>query len=176
MDIDFLKELYKIEIERKHQLSISINIPIALLVVFGGVLAKIGLDFSYKYILVSCIFIIFYAFSIFFYLISIYCLIMSYYNARPYCYLTSPGILKQYYDDLCEYYVNNNEAESLEKTKIDFDALLLENYIQAIDTNLNNNDTKSRYINDAVLYIIITLITTFITSIPFVIDKVLMRQ
>lgn len=48
LDVDFTKELYRVELQRRNDLLDSVNLPVGLLTGLGGVLVVMAKTYSYR--------------------------------------------------------------------------------------------------------------------------------
>lgn len=185
MDFDFIKDQYLFELERKNQLRTSLNLPTGVLIVLGSLLGFFAKEFPYD--LSTVITIIFFCLlgtSTILFLITVYHLIRSFYG-RTYAFIETPGELKIYYDELLHHHRNLSDYyRSLEEyygveprerdypkpevlAKQDFQEFLSQKYISATNENTWNNDSKSERLHSANLFLIFTLCSALVCSVPF---------
>lgn len=171
--VDFLKEWYYKEDERKDSLNNSLNIPIGILTaVLGGLYFVIN-KFNYKDedLLITCLFILFCSGVIIFWIICIYYLLKSYNDLyKSYLYRGFPhanflhkeeedlkSYLKQYKDDLPpDVTLDILMKQNIEKTLVD-----------CIHVNAFNNDRKSAYLHKSKIHLINCIVFLFFLSIIF---------
>ena len=185
MDFDFIKDQYLFELERKNQLRISLNLPTGVLIVLGGLLGFFVKEFPYDFSTpTTFIFLLFLGIATIFFLKAVYHLIRSFYG-RTYVFIETPGELKIYYDKLLQHHRNLSDYyKSLEEyygvepresdypkpevlAKQDFQEFLSQKYISATNENTWNNDSKSERLHSANLFLIFTLCSTLVCSVPF---------
>lgn len=168
--IEFIKEWFYKEDERKNSLNDSLNIPIGILTALIALTSYIFNEFNpinekdyIKHLFYFFIFI-----SLTFWLISVFKLLQSYNDLyKGYSYLGFPKpsflkddseILKKYIDENKELLDKNITLEELEKNN-------LENLmIQCLETNVYNNDRKSAYLHSSKIHIINCLIFIVLSS------------
>ena len=185
MDFDFIKDQYLLEIERENQLRTSLNLPTGVLIVLGSLLGFFVKDFSYDLSTgTTIIFSIFIGISAILFVIAVVYLILSF-HGRTYAFIETPGELKSYYDELLHHHINLSDYyKSLEEyygveprerdypepevlAKQDFQEFLSQKYISATNENTWNNDSKSARLHSANLFLIFTLCSTLVCSVPF---------
>lgn len=185
MNFDFIKDQYLFELERKNQLRTSLNLPTGVLIVLGGLLGFFAKEFPYNLsTVITIIFFFFLAASTVLFLIAVYHLIRSFYG-RTYAFIETPGELKTYYDELLQHHRNlsdyyksleeyygvepreKNYPEPEELAEQDFQEFLSQKYISATNENTWNNDSKSERLHSANLFLIFTLCSTLVCSVPF---------
>lgn len=176
--LDFLKEWYYKEEERKDCLNNSLNIPIGILTaIVAGVYFIINkFNYENENILLKYLFIILSCSVIFFWILCIYYLLKSYNDLyEGYSYRGFPHAnflhkekenlklyLDQYREDLdpsitLELLVEQN----VEKTLVD-----------CININSFNNDRKSAYLHKSKVHLLTCIILLFITSAIFTINLI----
>jgi hypothetical protein len=168
--IDFLKEWFYKEDERKNSLNDSLNIPIGILTALIALKSYLFNEFN-PVNEMNCIKYSFYFFmciSLIFWLISVFKLLQSYNDLyKGYSYLGYPGprflkddreMLKKYMEENKELLDDNITLETLEKDS-------LENLLTVcLETNVYNNDRKSAYLHSSKIHIINSLIFILISS------------
>ena len=181
--LEFLKEWFYKEEERKGTLNDSLNIPIGILT---GIVAVIYFALSnYNYEngdkFLKSFFIILIIVCVLFWLRSIFYLLFSYNNFhRGYAYKAFPSanFIKKEYETLTPYY--EEYKSEFEETGVTLDKLAEANIeeilVQCIDNNVFNNDKKSGYLHNAKTSIIICILTLFFSSILFSINYINYKQ
>jgi hypothetical protein len=178
MKIDFLKEQYTFELERRQQLTTSLTIPVTVLIILGGGLGVFAKELSYQSKPLSITFIILIAIAAAAFGETIFFLIRSY-HGHIYLYIPRPGEQKAHLDELMQYYQKLNahnqrtrrdvlvldSEEVKKKVDGDFQAFLERRYIEATDYNWWNNHSKSENLHRANTWLIVVLITTIFCSI-----------
>jgi len=175
MEIEFLKEQYKSEIERKDTLTNSMAIPVGVLTVLGGLLGFLSRDFSYEPTNISLAFVVVLAISALLFLVSIVLLFCAY-HGYSYSYLPTAKELKEYFDNLSAYLrqtKSSTESDEVVAKRVTqrFDDMLERRYIEAITANSGNNDKKSGYLHWTNTCLITALAAALVAVIPFTIDS-----
>ncbi len=165
---EIYKEHYFFEINRKHQITGQLGIPIGVLTILGGAIAffvkSVQYNFDIKCLILAGTILI----SIFFLVRTIYCLIRSYYGYL-YRYVPTPQEIEEYRKELSAYY--ESEATPEGDVNKEIEDYLLERYAICTHANTINNDSKSAYLHKANKYLIFTLIFVIISSIPYLAIK-----
>jgi hypothetical protein len=175
MDMEFLKEQYKSEIERKDTLTNSMAIPVGVLTVLGGLLGFLSRDFSYGPTNISLAFVAVLTISSLLFLISIVLLFCAY-HGYSYSYLPTAEELKKYFDALSAYLrqaKSSSDSDDVVAQRITqrFNDMLERRYIDAITVNAGNNDRKSGYLHRANTCLIAALAAALVAVIPFTVDS-----
>lgn len=171
--IEFLREWFYKEDERKNSLNDSLNIPIGILTALIALIFYLFNEFNSidenNYIKYP--FYIFIATSLLFWFVSVFKLLQSYNDLyKGYSYLGFPcpsflkdenEILKNYLEEHQELLDESITLESLEKKSIE--TLL----IKCLETNVFNNDRKSAYLHSSKVHIINSLIIILISTAFF---------
>ena len=185
MDLDFVKDQYLSELERKNQLRTSLNLPTGVLIVLGSLLGFFAKEFPYDLSTVTMIIFFFLlGTSTILFVITVCYLILSF-HGRTYFYIETPGELKSYYDELIHHHRNLSDYyKSLEEyygveprekdypepevlAKQDFQKILLQKYISATNENTWNNESKSARLHSSNLFLIFTLCITLFCGMSF---------
>jgi hypothetical protein len=175
MNMEFFKEQYKAEIERKDTLTNSMAIPVGVLTVLGGLLGFLSREFSYEPTNISRIFVAMLIVSALLFLASIVLLFCAY-SGYTYSYLPTAKELKKYFDDFSAYLkqakspTESDEALA-QRAKQQFEDMLERRYIDAVTDNSGNNDKKSGYIHWANTCLISALAAALLAVIPFTINS-----
>lgn len=181
--IEFLKEWFYKEEERKGTLNDSLNIPIGILTGIVAVVYFVLSNYNYENgsKLLKFLFIILIIVCIFFWLRCIFYLLLSYNNFhRGYGYKAFPSadFIKKEYETLTPYY--KEYKSEFEETGVTLDKLVENNIeeilVQCIDNNVFNNDKKSGYLHNSKTSIIICILSLFFSSIIFSINYINYKQ
>lgn len=161
---EIYKEHYFFEINRKHQLTSQLGIPIGVLTILGGAIAffvkSVQYAYDMKFLLLGAAVLI----SIFFLGRTIYYLIRSYYGFT-YRYIPTPQEIEGYKQELSVYYETERALEcDADKEVKEF---LSERYAICTHENTINNDSKSAYLHKANTSLIFTLIFVMLCSVPY---------
>jgi hypothetical protein len=171
--IEFLKEWFYKEDERKNSLNDSLNIPIGLLTGLIAIISYIFNEFNSlneKPFIRNCFYFLIIV-SIIFWLISVFKLLQSYndlYKGYSYLGFPRPSFLKDDNESLKKYYSDYKDdlddgisLQSLEEDNLE--TLLT----KCLDTNVYNNDRKSAYLHSSKIHILNCLITILLSSTLF---------
>ena len=170
MDLqEFYKEHYFFEIDRRHQLTSALSIPVGVLTLLVSALFVISKDLALPLDSFQVIQLCFIAISVGLIITTIYLLVRSFYNYE-YGYIATPKELKDYHDKLVEYYERRyvNQKRALEE----IEELVNSQYAEYAHVNNFNNRRKSTYLHRANGFLIGSLLSVFITSIPYIVKSV----
>ncbi|HMB90901.1 MAG TPA: hypothetical protein VKP65_08645 [Rhodothermales bacterium] len=160
--LEFYKDLYFAELERKEELRTALTLPIGILTVLGGVIAiylrEIGraemLDVSISFLGVFTFLLIMS------FLATVRNLVKSY-HVYTYDFVPYATDLEQAYQDLVVYH------ETVEEAEADFESSVLQSLVIAHRKNAFNNDSKSSHIHNANQTLIYCLVLALICAIPY---------
>lgn len=164
-DLQFYKSIYDRELNRRKKLDDSISIPIGIISLLIGLVSFYYTSDEYKLIIEDSVFaLILIGITIILLTLSIFFLVKSYNNfLRGFSY-PNISLLKSVRDfqkvEIPEY----NKLVTKEK-QIDFEEELIDKLISITDSNTVINDSRSKSLYRAKTFIILSLITLFITSI-----------
>lgn len=171
--IEFLREWYYKEDERKNSLNDSLNIPIGILTALIALIFYIFNEFNpvNENVCIKYPFYFFIIVSLSFWFVSAFKLLQSYNDLyKGYAYLGFPKssflkdeneILKNYLEEYKELLDENTTLESLEKNSLE--TLLT----KCLETNVYNNDRKSAYLHSSKIHMINCLLSILISSAFF---------
>lgn len=167
MKIEFLKEHYFFELNRKQYLENALTLPVAILTGFGSVVFTLGQAFTYSHKVLSITFVIALSLT----LLSLIC--AFYYLVRTsvrYTYeqVASSNDLLDYYNYLREYYDSIKVPET--DADAEFEYALKGNYAKASTNNKRNNDSKAGFLYKANICLVIAAICLALSSIPYFFD------
>lgn len=167
-----LHELYKnhyfFELSRKDQLASAVTIPAGLLTIIGGAIVTIAhtIDMPFTRLEISELILLGLATVCVF--ISIYFLIRSYFH-YGYGFIATTLEIKKYKEELEDYYQGTKKVNK--KVNCEIEEFINNQYVKHTDLNTRNNDRKSSYIHKANWALILSLVFTILTGIPFVIKS-----
>ena len=165
MDIlDLYKEHYFFEINRRHQLTSQLSIPIGILIILGGLGAYISKNISICSKNMKILFIVLLVISTLFFILTIYYLIRSYYG-YTYRYIPTPKEIDDYRKQLKEYHERVGNSE--ERVIIEIKEFLTERYAISTHKNTWNNDSKSGFLHKANTALIYTLLSLLLNASLF---------
>jgi hypothetical protein len=175
--LNFIIEWYHKENDRRLSLNDSLNIPIGILTGLFALFFYIAKEFTFSkenYLTVEIIFISCLVISLTLWISAVCNLFMSYnklFKGYEYKGLPYPTELSDQYRNL-ESFVKQNKTELDKETTADsiYEEQLEQMINEYLDTNINNNDTKSHHLYDAKKYLLGCIISTLICSIPFTIN------
>lgn len=165
----FYKELYHKENERRQEVMNALNIPIAVITALASAVYFFITTFDYNIeSFLTIIFLISISAVIICLIIAIYFLIKAFSNfTKGYEYL-GISYTQDLYDwnkELEDYY---NEYPDTETTpQKEFESFLIESFVKHTEHNMYVNDKKYGHIYKSKKFIIITLILSMLTLIPF---------
>ncbi len=162
--LDLYKEHYFFEINRRHQLTSQLSIPIGILTVLGGLSAYIVKNNFMCSDDKKLLFAVLLSISSLFFIITIYYLIRSYYG-YTYRFIPSPKDINDYKKQLSDYHKKLGSSE--EKVELELEEFLIERYAIAAHENTWNNDSKSVFLHKANTALIYTLISLLLNASLF---------
>ncbi len=169
MDLDFLRNQYEFELERKNELSSAVGLPGGLLTALGGLLGYMAQHFSFEFRYLTAGFVFGLGFAGAFFVTAVVLLIRSYWG-HAYQYIPSPGVLQKYRDALRDYYQTTQGNDG--PTEAEFSDYLARKIIEATDANTFANDSKSAYLHRGNGMVIGVLVFTIASGIPYVVDAI----
>ncbi len=165
----FNKEHYFFEVNRRHQLTANLAIPIGILTILGGALLVVATAIKTPLGILDIAQLVLLASAAITMSIAIYFLVRSYFN-YSYSYIATPKELKDYMDSLIVYYEQNGgnkkDAES------ELEDYVNSEYAKHTHKNTENNDIKSHYIHRANGYLIASLVLVILAGLPYVAKSV----
>lgn len=169
LNIDFLKDRYDFELERKEKLTDALTLPIGVLTVLGSVLGAMARSFSYKFPILTRMFVSFLVADIVAFAVCLLYLARAYHR-QTYVYLPTLKSLYQAKRELREYY----EASGMpaEEAAEEFTENLEKRIIAAADANTENNDRRSSLLYRSRIVLFVILVLTALAALPFVADQV----
>lgn len=175
-NLEFYKDLYYKEIERREQFSNKLNFPLAILtLVFGGLFYTIQNNDLIKIEWLHILFFILSCATFLLLLIHIVVLFRSSFGYK-YAYVPSPELIKEHETSLKNYHMQyNKEAENIpELIEADLKTYLIETYVKMTKVNVGENDRKAGWFRIGSYFIIAyvtALLLTFICFAPSFINK-----
>lgn len=175
--LDFYKEIYYKEIERKCDLNNDLSLPIGIISILSTVFFFFLSTFDYKtnYI-VSIIFIGFALIGIVFIVVSIIYLILAYDShpwAKPYDYLGFPTEIAEFCNEYKSYFEETDGDTSDVNTKTDkeLEKYLIEAYIRTSTVNMRKTDARSSQLHKSKSYLLVSFILLLFAFIPFIVNN-----
>ncbi|MBI3491578.1 MAG: hypothetical protein HY047_07350 [Acidobacteria bacterium] len=161
LDFEFLKDRYDFELARKDKLTDSLNLPIGILTVVGGLLGVMVSGFSYQILWLSKIFVTLLAFDGAAFAISLLFLAFAFHR-QTYGYLQFLGEFRDAERMLEDY----DQATAGAR----FEQYLRDSLIEAADMNAKMNIRRGRYLSLGRLAILAMVILTALLGLPYVYD------
>lgn len=174
MDIDFLKEIYKNELDRSVQFRTAVTMPLGLLTVLGGLLGTMVMGFSYVPGAPTTIFVCLIAVDVALFTMVAWYLIKAIYGNSvggfSYSHLPTAGQLLSYWKGLEDYYhgATQDQIDATNEIKYDFDEFLVSRLVEAADYNSEVNALKSQSRHGAIRYLIVLLLATAATGAVYI--------
>lgn len=166
----FNKEHYFFEVNRRHQLTSALAIPIGVLTFLGGVLLVLAKDLESPFSMLATIQFILIVVSAILMSVTIYFLIRSYFN-YSYGYIATPKELKEHFEALVIYY--SNIGESKQSAEKELEEYINSEYAAHTHRNTQNNDTKSSYLHKANGFLIASLVFIILAGLPYVAKSIM---
>lgn len=166
----FYKEHYFHEANRRHQLTSALAIPIGVLTVIGGALIIVAKSIDMPISRIELFTLVFLVIAFILMLITVYFLIRSYYN-YSYGYIATSQEMKEYCEQLIYFYGADPDAEK--KANADLEEWINSEYAVHTHRNVLNNDRKSGYIHKANGFLLVALLATFVSGVPYAIDTII---
>jgi hypothetical protein len=161
----FNKEHYFFEVNRRHQLTSALTIPIGVLTVLGGALLVIAKNLEAPLGILEVIQFLLIVVSAISMGVTIFFLIKSYFN-YSYGYIATPKELKEHFEALVAYYSDiNGSRQDAEK---ELEEYINSEYAEHTHRNTQNNDTKSSYLHKANGFLITSLVFVILAGLPYV--------
>lgn len=162
--LDFERQHYYFELQRKDRLSTSVSIPLGILTALFGAATYFFNKIENFSSGVGCLIFGIAVLLMFFALIyATYCLVKSYWAYKYKCIPTSKEI-EDYLTELNKYYNTYPDAPGSVEEK--YEEFLLNYFIETNEANIRNNDTKSSYLHKVTSTLILALILSAILIIP----------
>ncbi len=166
--LEFYKDLFHKENDRRHLVNNSLNIPIAIIsALSAGIFyfitnykLELKLEYNLNLLFFGLIFI-----SIISILISAYFLIrvfVKFRSSNEYCGIPLVKVLNKYYNELLTHYDTEEEANDM------FKEYLLDIFVMIVDNNMGVNDKKFGLIFISKRWTVVCLTSTLLCSIPFI--------
>jgi hypothetical protein len=169
LSLEFLKDRYDFELERKERLTDALTLPVAVLTVLGGLIAVMARSFTYGDTVLTWVFLGLVTADTVAFAVCLVYLAQAYYT-QVYVYLPSLKDLRQAENDLQEFY----EAAEMEPAgaQEDFNASLEERIIEATDANTRSNDQRSFWLHGSRVALLVVLGLTALAGVPYIVDQV----
>ena len=173
MDIhQFHKDHYFHEAERRHQLESALAFPAGVLALIGGALATVITPIAPAVGLMDYVILGLHVISWGAMIAAAYYLIRSRFN-YTYRYIPTPKKVNEYRDGLIAHY--NSLGNKSPNVNLEVEQWLNPEYGECTHVNTLNNDNKSARFHSANKFMIIALVFTFFSSIPYIVDLYLVK-
>jgi hypothetical protein len=172
MTLDFLKERYDFELDRKDKLTAALALPVGVLTVLGGLGTAMLNSFTFADQTLSAIFVVsllggFIAFTS--------CLVFlgRAYLAQTYAYLPLLGDLKKFEDEMAEFsrVMAGGDAEVAEEFNDEFQRRI----IAAADANTLSNDERSKWMHWSRIMLFVIVGFAYIAGVSYGADQVRLK-
>ena len=170
--LEYAQERYLWEHERKNQINNAVTIPLGIIIVQIGSLSYFIANFpEYFNKAIYYIYIGSLSFSLLSIVISLIFFILHQVG-YTYAYISKPTEAKKYVDEYKDYYVKLNTEIDDEKISSEIDMFRLNQYIDASEKNIKNNNKKVYFYRLLlVASIVSTLLMVITLSISLKLDK-----
>jgi hypothetical protein len=168
MKVEFLKERYDFELNRREQLTAALALPVGVLGGLGSVLALMARSFVYRHDLLTKLFVPFLVVDVVAFFACLTYLARAYHRQK-YLYLPLLQELQDWenlFVGLHSYEVAMGQADEA------FEKHIGERIIEAADRNTQNNDERSRLLYWSRVSLFVVLGLTALAGIPFVVNQV----
>jgi len=166
--LELYKSIYEKEEEKRFKLNDSLNLPFGIISLLVTIAFTITLQIEFQSInLISISFIFVVVILTFFLLKSIYYFYKAFegFKGYEYDYIPTPEEFETSYQDLSQFYTNEDERSKIFKEEI------IKNYISSTTYNLKLNQTKSADITKGKINLAGSLLTTLVLAIIYLINK-----
>ena len=166
MDLDFLLDRYKWELERREKLTAAVAFPTTILVFLGGLLAAMARGFTYERDWQTACLSAGLLVALVVASNCLYCLTRAYHGST-YHYLPRLNELENAFVDAIDQNPSDGEQE--------FDGIFRERIIDATDDNARASDTWQAYLDRANFRLILFVIATAFCGVLYVLDQIAQR-
>ena len=167
---EFYKDNYYKEFEVEEKLEKSASTSIIILVIVGGIISFLfnGIK-NTNHNTCYYIFVVLFSLGGLSFLVSIYFSIRSIFNYL-YMYLPTTYDLKNYYEELINYYSGDVDGDI--KAKNEYEEYIISQYIHNQRINFQNNSKKSKYIHLTKKALVISVALMFLSAIPYFLENI----
>lgn len=150
MDRDLFRQQYDFELEQRNSIAAATNIPIVAITVVASATSVVLLDYQYKSIFQTYLFVVFVCLALLSIVISVWYLFRSFWNYE-YQKLPSTSALKKHYDELLDWHHSQSCSlkDAKERADTDFSSYLNSRLAEASDWNGQNNIVRGNYLHMA---------------------------
>ncbi|MDR3411882.1 MAG: hypothetical protein P4L87_13220 [Formivibrio sp.] len=159
MDSDLFRQQYDFELEQRNSIAAATNIPIVAITVVASATSAVLLDYQYKSVFQSYVFLIFASFALIAIVVAISYLFCSFWNYE-YQKLPNSTALKQHFEALFTWH--SGEGLTQEDAKkfavIDFEDYVNQRLAEAGDWNGQNNIIRGNYLHRATAAVAVAVV------------------
>jgi hypothetical protein len=168
LDLDFLKDRYDFELERKNKLTGDLTLPVGVLSGLGGLGATMARSFTYREPLLTGAFMGFLGLAGIGFIICLVLLAKAY-HAQTYEYLPLLADLERSAEEFREFntYVRESGGEDEDSFRDEFRRRI----IKAADRNTLSNDLRSKWMHLSRILLFFVLGLTALSVLPYVADQ-----
>ena len=167
MKVEFLKERYDFELQRREQLTSALTLPVGVLSGLGGLMIAMVRSFGAKHLWLTVPFFASFGVDVAAFFICLVFLALAY-HGQKYKYLP---LLKELQDWEDDYMALNSYDVALGKADNAFERHIAERIIDAADRNTENNDGRSNRLHQARLALFGVLILTTVAGVLYIVNQ-----
>ena len=164
--LDFYKESYYKEFEKKTSLENSLNFPFGIVSAFLGLWFYFLSNYDFKSDgACNYLFIISMSISVFSIVIAVIYLLTSYHHLRvkySYGYLPEASKIDAYNKTLVEWHINN--GSNVVSAEIEFEDYLVSKFIEAKDIDFKMNEKKIGFLHRGKAFLFYSILLLLVTS------------
>lgn len=172
MKLDFLKDRYDSELQRKEQLTSALTLPVGVLSGLGGLMAAMVRSFPHKTLLLTVPFGTAFGLDV---VTFFFCLVYlaRAYHRQKYMYLPLLSELEEWEEEFRAFYTRQGISveEAIGDPERTFDIHLRERIIEAADRNAGSNEYRSGLLHRARVALFAVLICTTAAGVCHVVNQ-----
>jgi hypothetical protein len=157
---EFYQKHYFFELDRRTELNSSLSIPLGVFGLLSGALVYLVSNFNFAWDTFTYIFLILVAGAVVSILLVVYFLLRAYWS-YDYMYMTDTEVIRNYENELTNYYKRNGQKNVSDLVDKELDDMLIHKYSEAGTHTAANNAKKSatlRKSNSAIVALVIFLL------------------
>lgn len=168
MKLEFLKDRYDFELDRKDKLTAALALPVGVLTVLGGIGAAMERSFTYRDPTLKLLFVTFVGAGFISFTVCLFYLARAY-LAQTYFYLPLLADLKTFEDDMVEF----SQVVAVGQTDLqeDFENEFRRRIIAAADANTLSNDRRSKWMHWSRIMLFVVVAFAYLAGIIYVGDQ-----
>jgi hypothetical protein len=167
LKLEFLKERYDFELQRREQLTSALTLPVGVLSGLGGLMIAMVRSFTAKRLWLAVPFYVGFALDVVAFFVCLFYVARAY-HGQKYKYLP---LLKELQDWEDDYIGLNSYDAAMGKMEQAFEKHLGERIIDAADRNTENNEWRSYRLHRARLSLFMVLIFTTVAGVLYVLSQ-----